>query len=291
MDACPNETHSQMDFMKFLFSRTMLKNLVFIVLTGLLLFFGILMILKAYTNHGDEFELTDFTGLYPDELGSHPQGDRLQFEIIDTIFSDIYDRGSIASQSPSPGSRVKKGRRVFLTVVSDEPEKVNMPNVMNTTLRLATAKLESYGLLVGSKEFVPSEYKDAVLDQKYRGSHIDPGTSILKGSFIDLEIGQGLGNERTAVPVLLGLKKSDVMRIMSETALNLGTEVFDDSEDTSQVRVYRQSPSPTRALVLRRGSSIDLWYRKGTIEEFETLRRKYLRDTVMTEESYDDLLP
>lgn len=276
-----------MTFSQFILTRTFWKNLLWIILSGLALSVVILFLLKAYTRHGNNYDVPDYRGMMPDEVENHPLSSKFRFEIIDTIFSDDLVKGSIAAQDPLPGSKVKQNRRIFLTVVSDESEQVAMPNLLNITLRLAVARLETYGLKVGQTVYVPSSDQDAVLKQSYRGREVSEGTMIPKGAIIDLDVGQGYGYEFVKVPVLIGLTHYEVINILHQTGLNIGMENFETSTDTNAVRVYQQVPSPSRNARTPLGSSVDVWYKLGTIEEFETLKSRFINDTLGTEESFD----
>jgi eukaryotic-like serine/threonine-protein kinase len=277
-----------MTFLDFIFTRAFWKNLLWIIAAGLVLGFIALLVLKAYTRHGTTYEMPDFQGMMPEEIENHPLSAKFRFEVIDTIFSDDLVRGSIAAQDPAPGSTVKRNRKVFLTLVSDQAEQISMPNLQNLTLRMAVARLETYGLRVGQRVYVPSDEQDAVLGQLYRGRPIEPGTEIPRGSVIDLQVGQGLGYENITIPLLIGMTRSEAVSTLMATGLNLGMENFDSSRDTNFVRIYRQSPGPGGGMRIAAGSPVDVWYKIGTIEEFEALKYQYTNDSLgSSDESFD----
>jgi len=63
---------------------------------------------------------------------------------------------------------------------------IAMPNLVDLSLRQATALLQSKGLFVGSVTYRPGYFQNAVLDQLYRGQHISPGDRVRKGAIINL---------------------------------------------------------------------------------------------------------
>ena len=277
-----------MTFADFVFTRAFWKNLFWIIIIGVVLVVIALLILKGFTRHGNTYEMPDYRGKMPEEISNEPLSSKFRFEIIDTIFSDDLVRGSIAAQDPMPGSVVKKNRRVFLTVVSDEVEHVSMPDLRNLTARLAIARLETYGLRVGQQMYVPSDEGGAVLSQLFRGRPITPGTSIPRGSVIDLQIGQGLGYENIAVPMLIGLSRTEAVSVLLSNGLVIGSENFDNTRDTNLVRIYHQSPDPGGRVRIPAGSPVNVWYKTGTKEEFEALKFQYLNDSIGgSDESYD----
>src|SRR5207244_4487249 len=96
-------------------------------------------------------------------------------------------------------------RTIYLTVNAMMPPLVKMPNLVDLTLRQASAKLETYGFKLGTLEYVPDLAKNAVLSQKVKGKKIEPGTLIEKGVTVTLVLGDGLSDNKVSVPRLLNL--------------------------------------------------------------------------------------
>ena len=97
----------------------------------------------------------------------------------------------ILRQDPYPNSKVKTNRKIYLTIVSTNPEKTIMPDLKYLTLRQAVSILESTGLKTGRISYIPTFDQDAVQQQSFEGRVIDPGTKLDKGSVIDLTVGMG----------------------------------------------------------------------------------------------------
>src|SRR5690606_38426019 len=100
---------------------------------------------------------------------------------------------TVFSQYPKAESFVKKGRKIFLTIITDRVPKVQLPDVIGRSVNSASNLLSSTGLIVGSTEFIPAIEENTVLKIKLDGNEISPGTIISKGSKIILVAGDGLG--------------------------------------------------------------------------------------------------
>ena len=180
-----------MDFLRFLFSKTFLKHFLIAIGITLALIWIILQSLSWYTKHNDYIIVPDYRGLYYTEVKSNPDNHNYQYSVIDSIFDADKPRGSILSQDPFPGAKVKKNRMVYLTITSMVPEKTKMPELRDLTLRQAQSMLESAGLKLGKLSYVKSFDEDAVQNQLFKGHIIKAGTELDKGSVINLTVGMG----------------------------------------------------------------------------------------------------
>jgi beta-lactam-binding protein with PASTA domain len=180
-----------MDFLQFLFSRKFLKHLLITIGITVFLIWLTLQSLSWYTKHSDYLIVPDFRSLYIQEVLGSPDNRNYQFSVVDSIFDADKPSGSVLSQDPYPGSKVKKNRMVYLTITTLVPEKTTMPDLRDLTLRQAQTMLESSGLKLGRLLYIRSFDEDAVQNQLFNGRSIQAGTSIDKGSSIDLTVGMG----------------------------------------------------------------------------------------------------
>jgi eukaryotic-like serine/threonine-protein kinase len=95
-------------------------------------------------------------------------------------------------QNPNFNEMVKKGRKVYLTVASNQPPKVKMPQLQDVSLRQAEIMLKAKGLELGTVIYKPSPYENAVLEQLYNGRTIASGTDINMGEVITLVVGKDI---------------------------------------------------------------------------------------------------
>lgn len=252
-----------MSLKKFIFSKLFLKHLAFAIAIAVGALLLLLLWLNIYTRHGQARPVPDFIGLTMDEAEALAKKSKLNYQVIDSLFTSLVPRGCVAEQNPEPGFRVKKWRNILLTINAFRPEMVAVPDLVNLPLRQAKALIEGAGLEMGKKTYKPDLSIDVVLAQQYNGKDIEPDDSLQKESVIDLVLGKGLSNQRTRVPDLVGLRLEPARDRINESSLNLGTYIFDNtittSEDTLNAFVYRQNPEYRDNATIQFGSSMYLW--------------------------------
>jgi beta-lactam-binding protein with PASTA domain len=252
-----------MDFFRFLLTKQFLRHLGLAAAITLILLLGTLLWLKVYTHHGKMIVVPDLTGLTVEEVDDVTSSRHLRFEVIDSVFSTEMPRGTVLKQNPNPSSRVKKNRKIFLTMNAVNPEMVSMPQLIGLSFRQARLALQNAGLVQGSITYKPDFAKNNVLQQMHGDSVINEGTAIAKGAVIDLVLGMGLSSQTTRVPNLVGLGLAEATEIISDYYLNLGAVTYDDSfeeaEDSSGAKVWRQYPDYDEFKRLNMGMEMDLW--------------------------------
>lgn len=252
-----------MDFLRFLTTRKFLRHLLLAVLIGVILLLGTLVGLKVYTHHGQAISVPDMTGLAEEEVEDVTASRDLRYEIVDSVYSSEMPRGTVLKQNPAPGSKVKKNRRIFLTMNAVHPEMVTMPRLVGLSIRQARLALQNAGLQLGEIEYRPDYAINNVLQQMHRGSVIKEGTEIRKDARIDLVLGMGLSNETTRVPYLLGLDLPAAGDIIADYYLNIGAITYDetviDEEDSATAFIWRQYPEFDEFRRLNMGMEVDIW--------------------------------
>ena len=265
----------------FLTKRAFYINLLIIIALIVIIIEVAFFSLKGYTRHGEEIVVPDFIGLNCDSIIELYQED-YNFIILDSVYSKSYPEGSFYQQEPLPNSNVKKGRNLYYVKVSEAPEKTVMPNLRNLSLRQAMVLLRNNGLLVNDLEFVEHFARNAIVDQKYDGETIEPGTEIVKGSKIRLIVGYGIDDKRTNLPMLLTAKESDVERLIHEASLNVGAEIYMDTDENNKYRVYKMKPSYDIEHLVPLGSTVDVWYRSENQFDFDSYGRElFKKDSVL----------
>lgn len=239
--------------------QTILFPLIAIVGSALLFF----IFLFIFTRHGQSYPVPSFTGLKHSEAIKMASKYKLRIEITDSVYILTRKPGTIVEQNPPVGTKVKQNRRVILTINARNPKKVEMPNIVGVTLRQAKAILDLQGLIVGNLIFVPDIAVNNVLEQKFRGKVIEPGKLIAKGSRVDLVLGRGMQNERTGLPLLIGLNQSDSRSRLIDASLNLGQVKYDetikDYKDSLNAMVYSQYPGYSESNSISFGARVDIW--------------------------------
>ena len=144
-----------MSFLGFLFKKKFYIHLGISVILSLFLLFIVIGLLKIYTRHGEAYVVPDLKGLTPGELNINEATRIFNFTVTDSVFDNSLLPGSIIKQNPSAGSKVKKGRTIYLTVVSYTPKMSIMPELKDLTVRQAVTTLRTNGLKIRRLLFTP----------------------------------------------------------------------------------------------------------------------------------------
>ncbi|MCX6329060.1 MAG: PASTA domain-containing protein, partial [Bacteroidia bacterium] len=241
---------------------------------AIIIAFGIIMILliwlNFYTRHGQARPVPDFFGLTMEETAKAAKKSKMKYQIIDSVYTSAVPKGCIAEQNPKPGFKVKKWRNISLIINAFRPEMVAIPDLTHLPIKQAVALIESSGLVLGVKTYKPDLSINEVLIQLHNGKEIAPNDSLQKGSVIDLVLGKGLSNQKTAVPNLIGMKLEPATDRINGSSLNLGTYIFDNtiltSNDTLNAFVYKQIPEFKDDATIQYGSSMYLWLTVDSIK-------------------------
>lgn len=182
------------DFFKKLFSPMIWINLTAMLVVVLLALGFVWKGMLDYTNHDITVELPQTTGMDSEDAQQMLQQLGLNTEIEDTIYDSKLKRGQIASMVPEAGSKVKPGRTVRLTIVTNHRPKAQMPDLAdNSSRREAIARLQAIGWKVSHTEYIPGE-PDWVYEVKANGRTIQKGEWIEKGTQLTLVVGNGSAN-------------------------------------------------------------------------------------------------
>ena len=266
-----------MSFWHFIRSKVFFKHSALAIGLTLLILFIIIKGLSIYTGHGNFILVPNLIGQSIKDIEGKEQFKDFQIVIIDSIHDPKKIKGSVVNQDPIPNAKVKKGRTLYLTIVSEVPEFILMPNLVDLTERQAINTMEVMGLKLENVEYIPNEFKNVVLGQKFKGSYIKPETRIEKGSGIVLVMSSGSNDAKVNIPLLIGKKQSEVRRILESLGLKMGEEIFRDGNDTSHAKVLKQSPAFNKGAILNVGQAIDLWYGSDKKTNFKELLDEYLK--------------
>ena len=248
--------------LNFLRSKSFLINFIAAGLFTILVVWLIFKFIDNYTLHGETISVPSLEGLTINEVKAELNKKKLQYTILDSIYIANAEKGIVLEQNPSPGDLVKENRTIYITTSKIVPPKISMPNVVDISLRMAIAKIESYGLKVKTQHRA-SECVNCVLKQEIRGKEVKPGDKIKKGSVVLLTIGTGTSDVKVMVPYLVNLTLEEAESKLMEASLNLGYADFQNclcetKEDTINAKVYWQSQIRNQSIAINIGSSVDL---------------------------------
>ncbi len=251
-----------MQLLKFLFSKAFLINLVIAATLIVGVIFGIVKWLDSYTHHGEAITVPDLKGMPQSELDDFLSSKDLKYEITDSIYILNAPKGVVLEQNPKPESQVKKGRVIYLTVSKKVAPQIVLPDVVDMSVRMATAKLQSIGLTVGQLIYRPANCQNCIVGMQINGRDITPDTPVKKGSTIDLLVGSGTSNEKIPVPYIIGLTVNEAKAKLIAGYLNIGAELYENcatAQDSAKAKIYKQYPERSPKTFIPMGSAIDIW--------------------------------
>jgi len=252
-----------MDFLRFLLSKKFFSHLGIAIALGIILILAVLLWLRIYTHHGQAITVPNLTALTIDEVGDVTTSRQLRYEVVDSVFSNELPRGTVLKQNPKANSRVKKNRKIFLTMNAVNPEMISMPALVGLSNRQARLALQNAGLILGDISYQPDYARNNVLQQMHNGSVINEGTEITKGTLIDLVLGMGPSSETTRIPDLIGVGLEAATDMIADYYLNIGAITYDESmenaEDSSAAFIWRQYPEFEEFSRMNMGMEVDIW--------------------------------
>lgn len=214
--------------------------------------------LPIITRHGQSITVPNLKGITLDEVDDFLKQRSLRFAVTkDDAYSDMYPPLTILKQHPRPGSKVKKDRKIYITLNAVHPPKIKMPLLVDSSMKNAQILLKSNELLIGEVKYVPDIAKNAVLEQWYNGEKIETGIWIPKGSKIDLVVGAGLGKKTVKVPIVSGLNFEVAEFLILETGLKVGSIIYEVVDNVAAGTVFQQVPQAKEERQM--GETVDLW--------------------------------
>lgn len=246
-----------MHFFKITSWWAVLKHIGIAVGIGVaLVLFFFYVFLPSTTNHGESITVPNLEGMPLSELDKFVVDRDLRFEVSDSSYSAEYPPYTVLHQFPKAGFNVKANRKIFISLNSKNPPITQMPNLVDKTIQNAELILKSYELKRGRITTKPDAFRN-VLEQNFNGEPIEQGTSVAKGSKIDIVIGDGYGVTQFEMPSLLGLPLEEAEIIIKGNSLNMGI-VFNNEDDTpSNFVVIKQSPKEGK--IVRVSGEVNLW--------------------------------
>ena len=221
----------------------------------LLIVFYVLMdkvVMPAYTRHGQAIDVPDVTNMTFETARSVLEEHKLKAVKGGERYDSRVPPGYVLFQEPSAGSKVKTGRRIYLTLSKGE-RTIAMPNLVGGSERDAVFKLNSMGLSVDSVDYdYSSYYPDGVVaDQS-----IPPGTEIPVGTKVRLTVSLGPMPTEFIVPNVVGKSLDEARKAIKKAGLTVGHVVYQESDELLPDTVIEQSLEP--GTKVSAGDTLDL---------------------------------
>lgn len=229
-----------------------------IILVIILIFNNILM--PWYVKHADLVDVPNVIGLNYLEAKKILEEAGLDVKQADVKYDETKPIGQVLDQNPLSNEKVKKNRRIYLTLCGGE-QLIEVPKLIGKTVRDAKFTLEQRNLKIGEivKKFTAEYPEDFVVSQI-----VQPGSKVKKSTKIDLIISNGQKIGDIIVPDLIGKKLQDARKLLEERKLKVGKITY-QSSDIIPGQVIDQYPKKEKSA--KENTPVDLFISKKMIEE------------------------
>ena len=187
-----------MDFWKKLTSPIVYWNLIMLVLVSIVLLMVLWFWMKDFSHHGESVEVPQVKGMLLADAEYELEKQGLVVVISDSSYNRNLPAGTVLEMTPIPGSKVKTGRNIYLTINTRNVPTLPIPDIAdNCSLREAEARLKSLGFKLGPIEYAPGD-KDWVLSVKCKGRNVVAGDRVEIDCPITLVVGNnnnGIGDD------------------------------------------------------------------------------------------------
>lgn len=223
------------------------KHLILIVSCIIILVFVAYLLLNLFTRHNKHETVPDFTNMTMEQAEQAARKGKLHIEINDSRYDALFEPGVILSQIPEPGTEVKSGRSIFVTVNASSRRMVRIPYVTGVSLRQAKNDLDVAGFEIEELVYRPDIATDYVLETRYDNKALTEGSTLEaeQGSGITLIVGMNPEESEVIVPKVVGFTFREAKGRLWENGLNVGKTEFDSDvtlQNRKDSRVYRQIP-------------------------------------------------
>lgn len=185
------------------------------------------VVMPIYTQRGQEMELPDVTERSFENAKAFLES--AGFAVIQEPVrkhNANYPEGTVLFQKPEPYSRVKKGRRIYLTLSAGEL-KVEVPRVIGISERDAEFHLKRAGLSIGEVFYdYSSHYPRGVVSDQLPQA----GDSLSEKGIVDITVSNGVFPTRFVVPDVIGRSLDEAKKSLMKAGLRLGEVTYEATD-------------------------------------------------------------
>ncbi len=155
--------------------------------------------LSIYTHHGESIPLPDVRQHKYEAAAKALEDLGMRVEVSDTGYVKALPPGTVLTMIPAPGTRVKSGRVIYITVNAVDSPTMTLPDLVdNSSLREAQARLTAMGFKLGEPKYVSGE-KDWVYGILVNGRSVVAGQKVPVDAVLVIQVGNGQRNAEDSV--------------------------------------------------------------------------------------------
>ena len=166
-------------------------HLISAVLVLCFIIFLVLQGLDSYTLHNKAIVVPDVKGLLIEEASIFLRNSGLRYEVVDSVYSKEVKPGAIQEMIPPIGSKVKKGRTIYITLNAKNAQSAAIPDVKNLSFRQGYALIKAQGFLSVETKYVSGPFKDLVIGVELNGKELSPGELVPLTAALILKVSNG----------------------------------------------------------------------------------------------------
>ena len=239
----------------------MLKMTILLVILAAILVGGGIF---AYQKLNEFFNRTGGNVIVPDFKGKHTlevmQTKPVGIEVItrEQKYDDRQPKGYVIAQYPEPGTLVKAGKQVLLTV-SMGLQKVSVPNLIGKSMREVDVALMNAQLSIGNLAYV---FSDKYLPDRVVGQSPLSSEEYGVNKNVDLLISLGKKSETIPLPNLIGTNLDASKLKIKSWGFNIG-RIY-SKQDSSKPKYQILSTNPAPYSYLRKGEVVNILVSSGS---------------------------
>ncbi|GAB4269054.1 MAG: hypothetical protein Kow0029_04850 [Candidatus Rifleibacteriota bacterium] len=220
----------------------LLKMTILMTILAIVMITGIFFAyqkLNEFFNRGGNIVVPDFRGKHIVEVfKTKPAG--LDVVRRDEKFDDKQPKDYVIAQYPEPGTIVKQGKKVQLSI-SLGIQKVIVPDLHGSSMREVDLALLNSQLVAGDRAYV---YSDTVPHDRIVGQSPMPGEEYGVGKEVDLLISLGKRPESYVLPSLVGIALDEGKTRLKAWGFNFGRIYSRKDPSRPKFQIISTSPSP-----------------------------------------------
>ncbi len=236
----------------FLIDKPVIKHLCILFLFVVCILILIYIWLRFYTNHGQRIPMVNITGKSLQQASELIDDHSFQLVVTDSTFVIGKGGGIILDQNPKPGSEVKEGRKIYVTITKLDPDKIlvsELPLLYGNDFVQKSVELKHRGILakIKSKKYDSGD-PNHILEVYYKNqliidrNIIRNEVQINKGDELEFVVSDKEGGE-ISVPDLVCSTVSEIEFLLQQFNLEVGDVIGKGTiKDTSAAYVMDQDP-------------------------------------------------
>jgi len=248
----------------FLSSRIFLINFAKLVAILAVTYFVLFRLLNCYTRHGESAKVGNYVGLSVQQATTKAEGEGFDISVSDSIFLIGQRPDMVTAQNPTPNSKVKQGRTIYLTITKAKADLIMLPSLVggNDDYNFYAKKLDMMGITgrIIRKETNPQYEDGTIIDVQLDGKSImdqlASGYKVSMGSTVDFVVTQKEGDE-AIVPDLACKTADEASFLLQSSHFAIGI-IDKDVTVTNQNTAYVVNQVPVAGTKLKKGEAVNI---------------------------------